>query len=582
MSVDLTVRSQLQKLISDLGEVSKMAEDISKEFQKGSKVVSESLGDQAKKTEKNFDRLKKFTRNLFTDLKNDFKALASVQSLVAGMKMSEQFRGSLKQAVNLYDAIRKLGPTLNISGESAGKFASKVMKALGDVGIESDAAVEALKGLAETPVRGEEALMEYAKTAGQIGMITGERGQEGEIAKGMAGVVTARGMDAGDVKNMRGVAESLAKIRVATGMGATQSLKAMETLFRQMPADFRKKFTSRMMEGLAVAETVAGKGSTDFIQQYLGKGLWQRAGLDARKYSKLFTEKGLNIEALKEFGKKAKELGSGDLRLGMQAMGVVGDEAAEGAARLVEALDRVSATQDKLKNTTIDLNKLQEETMTTGEAFNSVLAKTKAVFSGVLQPAIGMLRGGMVKAQKTTGGAIAASLGMASLAAILTGRGLGGIGRAMGGGGMIGGLARAGAAETLTGRQVQPVYVTNASEIGGGIGGGMGGGMLGKVGMVGAAAAGGLMLGDYLNRQLALDDKISNLLVPASTGKLSKEEADQAISEGAKLIKPREGMPEGLKVKIELYSEKENLNARQKQGGTGIANAGTVWASSKQ
>ncbi len=77
------------------------------------------------------------------------------------------------------------------------------------------------------------------------------------------------------------------------------------------------------------------------------------------------------------------------------------------------------------------------------------------------------------------------------MAALLAGYGLKGIGKGLGGG-IAGTLATGAAASAVTGKDVQPVYVVNAGEIGGA--GGMLGGLSGAAGALGKVGAGGLAI----------------------------------------------------------------------------------------
>jgi hypothetical protein len=346
-----------------------------------------------------------------------------------------------------------------------------MMKGLGEIGVESEAAARALDGLRETPVRGKEALIEYAKTAGQLGIIGGERGKEAGIAGGMARVITARGGEPSDIDEMRKVAESLVRIRQVTGKAPTESLRAMEMLFEKMPKEFRSKFSTKMMESIAAAGTMGGPGATNFIIDFLRRSVTQRAGLEARGIGDIITEEGLDISALERLRDEAKKLGSGDFRLGMKAMGLGSDEAAEGAIRLVEKLDRLSAAQDKLGRVSVDLAQLQRDNATMGEAFRMNLSKIKGILTAPFAKAPHMITEGLAEASKTTVGASAIVAGGGILSALMMGIGLRGVGKLMGGGamgGIAGGIARAGAIEATMGREVVPVYVTNAAEMGSG------------------------------------------------------------------------------------------------------------------
>jgi hypothetical protein len=79
-----------------------------------------------------------------------------------------------------------------------------MLKGLGEIGLGGEEAARALEGLGETQVRGESNLVEYSKTAGMLASIGGEKGKEGEISRGLAGVTQARGGDVNDLVPAQG------------------------------------------------------------------------------------------------------------------------------------------------------------------------------------------------------------------------------------------------------------------------------------------------------------------------------------------------------------------------------------------
>ena len=370
-----------------------------------------------------------------------------------------------------------------------------MVQGLGDIGLSSEAATNTLEGLADTPVRGEKALIEYAKEAGKLASISGQTGKEGSIAGGVARVIQARGGDTNDPDQMRTVMEDVRKAFVATGKKPGDILANMEKIFSGMSSDLRKSIGTGGLAKLAGAGQVAGPGSIKFLEEFLGKSGIQRKALEAQGFKDVFTEKGIDIDKFQKASKEVLERVGGDPRMAAKTLGLT-DEAAEGFVRLSENLDRVRKVQDAMTSSTGSLNEQYRNSMGLSEAFKANLNKIKGSISGPFAEIQEMITGGLSKASESTEGAASVVLGGGVLAAVLAGAGLRGVG-----GGLVGGMAKAKAMESITGEKVQNVFVVNASDMGGGLPGAPGGGlkgvgsMLGKAGLVGAAGFAGYKVG---------------------------------------------------------------------------------------
>lgn len=500
--VELSVRSQLQKVIDELAKIQKKADETGTTIGKMGKAVGEGVDNQVKKTGEGVSKMASLTRRLLDTLKSDLKSLASINALQESLRMSNMFKDSIKETLSLGDAIRRLGPTLGIASKDFASFQNTFIKGMGDIGLSSEAATKALEGLAETPVRGEKNLLEYAKTAGMLASISNQKGSEGGIAGGISGLIQARGGNVNDMGQMKSVAEDLRRVQIATGMGAAQTIGKMQSMFTSMSADFRKSFSTRQLAELAAGAHAAGPNATAFVEAYLKMSKTQRSGLEARGVGGLVGKDGLDTENIKKFYEEAKRLGSGDIRLGLKAMGVEGDEAAEGFVRLAEHLKEVAAAQNEVARASGDLNKQYHESMGLTESFKANINKVKSLFapaiSGVGQKATEFLQ--HTSESKLGAGAVVAGGGL--LAATLAGGGLRGLGKGMFGGavGMAKDEAKYEAYSAVTGEKVNKVWVVNFPEDEGGGHGGGAMGALGKVGMVGGAAAAGVGLGMLANK----------------------------------------------------------------------------------
>jgi len=487
-----------------LGEVQKKAEELQTEFKGIGKEADKAVTTAAKHTEKEISKMGGFLRRVAGQLKDDFKALFSIQSLAAGLKLSDQFRGSIKETVSLSDTIRRLGATFGIASKDFASFQSQMTKGFGDIGLSSEDASRALEGLANTQVRGRENLIEYAKAAGMLASVSGAHGAEADISKGLAGVVKARGGDVNDPSQMRAVAAELVKIQQATGMKTTDALASLESLLAAMPQDMRKSVGIEGLTKLITAGAVGGPGSAKFLEELISKSPIARKALEAQGFGKVMGKGGLDVEAFRKSAGAILGRVGGDPRMAAQTLGI-SEEAAEGFVRLYESLDKVAEAQKKVQESAGDLGKAYSQGRSLGDSFRASINRVKSMVSGPLSQATQGLTDVLGKASESDAGALLATTAAATAAAVLTGGGLRGAGKALG----LGGMAKGAAIEGITGRQVQPVYVVNASEIGGGAAGLLGGGKGGALASVGkyiphvAAAAGGAYLGKELSESKA-------------------------------------------------------------------------------
>jgi len=507
-NVEIKVKSGLKSILDDLESLKVKAEEVAKALEETGEETSEAIKANTKETETFFGNLRTFGRRVSDQLKRDFKSLVSVESLGAGLKISSQFRDSVSETVQLSDVIRKLGPVFGMAERDFVSLQKTITDGLGEIGLSSDVASKTLAGLSQTQVRGPENLTAYSRTAGQLASASREQGSEGEIARGIAKVIQARGGEVNDKKQMEALAESLRRVFLATGQGPTKTLQDMEAIFAAMPTDLRKAISSSGLASLSAASAVAGPNATKFLEEYLGKSPVARMAFEAQGGKGVFTDQGLDIKKFQAFAQAITSRMGGDPRLAAQTLGL-SEDAAEGFVRLAESLERVKEAQDRIKRTQGSLNESYRESLGLGESFRANINRIKSFLAEplamVTQGATDILSG----ASKSDAGAGAVVAGGGLLAALLTGGGLRGIGK-----GLLGTVAKGAAAEEITGQKTIPVYVTNAAEIGmgsaaGGLGGGMG--LLGKAGAVGAAGLAGYTIGK------AIEPAVSQFLTENTT-----------------------------------------------------------------
>lgn len=509
----ISVRSDLLKIAEDLKMIAKASEDTGRSLGEATKEVAKTVNDQAAIVNGGLNKIKNFGKNLVRELGSDFKALFAVNALASGLKLNEQFRGTVSEAIKLNDVMRQLGPVFNMSQAQGEKFKSALVKDLAEIGASSEDAANALQGLGTTGITNQDALKAYATTATKLAGITGQRGQEGAISGGLAEVVKAQGGNINDPKAMARVAEDIVRIRNATGASATDALRHLQDLYQNVDQSLKGRLTSGGAVSLAAAELKGGSGATAFLKRYLGMNQYERAGLQAQGLGKLTNAGGgLDAKALEQAIKNAKGLGGGSAEFGLQAMGLSAEEA-KGLIRLNEAMKESGDAIEKAKNAVVDINEEFDSTKTLGEAFRGNLNKLKGSFQSLMD-ALGVggvankVTNALVKTSHSTAGSAAVVGGGALAAAILAGGGLRALGGSLGIGGIIGGEAKAKAIEAVTGEHVQRVEVINwPSSLGGlasaagGAGGMFGGigGALGKAGLYAGVAAAGIGAGAYLS-----------------------------------------------------------------------------------
>lgn len=497
--VELGVKSSLNKIIQELEQLRDKSKEVGSEFKGMGTDVAESMTKNTKRSERFLNDLRGMGRRVADQLRGDFKTLMSINALTDAMKLGQQFRGSIKETVALSDTIRKLGTTFNIASKDFSSFQNKMVKGLGDIGLSSDVASRSLAGLAETPVRGEDNLLAYSKSAGMLASIAREEGSEGNIAGGMARVIQARGGNVQDASQMQALSEDLRKVFAETGRGPTQTLQQMEQLFAKMPKDLRQAISSSGLTNLAAASAMGGPNATKFLEEYLGKSPVARMAFEAQGGAGIFGEDGIDTAKFGEFASSIMNRVGGDPRMAAQTLGLT-DDAAEGFVRLAENLDKVKAAQDRINQSSGSLAEQYRNSLGLGEAFRRNINRVKASLSEPLSFLTQKATDLLSSAGDSTMGSAGVVAGGGVLAAMLAGMGARGVGGAMGG--MGGTMLKGAAAQAITGEKVQPVYVTNASEIAGmgamGGAGKMGKGMMGKIGGLGMAAAGGVAIGKLI------------------------------------------------------------------------------------
>lgn len=456
--VELGVNSQLKKIIAELEAIAQKNEEVGRSFKDMGKDVGETFNKASKKTENSINDMASRSRQVLNNLKQDFKTLLNFQGVMAGFKLSEQFKGTITQSVSLGNTIRKVGETFGWTKKQFLDMQMKMTKGLGSIGLSSEAAANALAGIAKTAIRDESAIIEYSKTAGMLASIGGEKGREGEIAQNLAGIAGAQGKNPNDVAAMRAIQNEVLKVMRATGRNATEVSDELLTIYKSTNEDFKGQLEKGGSTSLATAGVMAGPESTEFLKKYLGMNKVQRSGLEAQGFGQIMNPDGsLNVNAIKGTIKEAQSRGL-DVESGLQTFGFSPEEA-KGFIALAKAIEVNGKVIEQAQKSVVDINKSFDETKTLGDAFSSSLERMKSKVSGVLGSISQVGTDVLNEASKSDVGAAAVSMAGATAAAVLMGGGIKGLGKTLLGKG------KEEAYERLTGEKIQPVKVMNFDEM---------------------------------------------------------------------------------------------------------------------
>lgn len=459
--------------------------------------TNDALEKSTKNTERSIKQTGGALRRLSSQLYSDFKGLLSLQALQGGLKLSNQFAGSISESLKLTDSVRRLGPAFGVAAKDFGFFQAKLARGLGDIGVGSEAAANALQGMAGYGVSGIESATNLAKGAAELAQIGGEKGNEKAVAGGLASALQSQGKDVNDLGAQRRLIGEVTAAVTATGKGASEILKAMDDVFSGMPIELRRTLGPEAMAQLATVASTAGPGATKAFQEFMSKSTAERSGMEAQGFGSVFKNGKIDMAVLGTLIKSFEARGL-SAREGVESAGF-SPEAAEGLVRLNEKAALVKENLDKLAKASRDSDAAFRSTLGPIDAFkgniNTIKGYIEETFMGVGQKAADVMSS-TIGSPAGSGAVVGAG---ALAAAVLAGGGLRGLLKF--GSGALAGEAKEKAYEAVTGENVTPVRITNWSDAPAGMpGGGMplpvpaagaGANLLG-VGAIAAVAAYGL------------------------------------------------------------------------------------------
>lgn len=502
------------KVDLDPKRVIKSLNDIGDETKKLASTIDDSLGKKSvesvnmleKKTEAATSKIQAYFRNLGSHVKEDLKSAFDFGKIMAGMKFADQVKEGIGQVLDMEKAFAKLNTRLQLSGKEFASFKTQMGKSVAGTGQKLE---DILPGVEQAASRGgvkdPKALTAIGTILARSKAITGE--DTASIANEAVETLLLQGQKV-TAASMKGMIDAMQGARASGSFKtAAEAGNAMNDI-----APFAKKLGigTRGLAGLTSVASNAGETGNNILKQIMEKGttIGGQQQLNAVLGQNIFKNGKLDASAIGKIDTKR----FGDQAIMQEASGITGANGQE-LSLFVEAFAKGMPQFEKVVR---GANETASQFDTASNNLGSSLDKfreglinsVRDVSSNVSTLANDMINGktGNFKANmKAVGGSLADNAGNLAMGAGLTL----GVGALAGNGlkGLLGktkGLAEAKALEQAAG--VTPVFVVNASEIGGG-----------GVGMEGLSKKGGL-----LSKGGDLVKSLGSSLLPKATSLLSK------------------------------------------------------------
>lgn len=515
----------------DPKKVTDAMSDIAAEVKKLSEKIDSALGKEAPKSiakfedaaERGTNKISTFFRNMGTRMKEDLKTAFDVGKLLAGIKIGESFAAGTHQILDMERAFDRLNTRLKLTSRQMTDFKKQVGSRVSATGQKLE---DVLPGVETASAKGginsPEQLSSIAESLAKAKATTGE--DTSALSETIVEILKSQGQKITGA-SFKQTLDALQSTRVHGAFGtAGEAGHAIESM-----APYAKKMGlgTRELGGLAAAASRSGASGQDILRQLMEKGssIGGQEQLNAVFGTQLFKKGKLDAGAFQNinkdrYGKYSQQVlgeasgmtgaSGGDLsrfidsmKEGMGDFNKVAQGANETADQFQTATDNLASKIDRFKEGA------KESGREIGESF-ALLGKD--IVEGHLGAIMGDIKG-VGKTAYENKGTLMSAAGLAGMGALLAGSGANKLlSKLPGIGGMLGGIAGGEAAKAAG---IQPVYVTNASEIGGGgLGKDIAGGLLGTVtklgkfaggaaGVLGAGAAGygaGTLVNDQIDK----------------------------------------------------------------------------------
>lgn len=500
IKIDLDPKSLVDGLDDMSDEIKKLSEDV--ETYMGKKAV-ESMEKLVNASDKGTTRMTAMFRNLGTRVKEDLKTAFDATGVMAGMKFGKDLAEGVKQVFEMERAFDRLNTRLKLTTSQMEMFKSSMGRRVASTGQKIE---DVLPGVETAAARGgvksPEQLTAIGEMLGQVRATTGEGTADlsdtvVEILKNQGKAITAASfkstLDALQATRVQGAFKTAgdagSAIQQLSGILKPEQMKAMG-------------LGSRELGGLAAMASRGGEHGQDILHKIMETaaspgGQQQLNAIFGGQIFKggKFNASGFQSSSKNQFGQytsqaQAAALGTNQadlsrfvdsMKAGLDDFKRVTTGANETAGQFETATDNLATKIDKFKES------MKESGREIGESL-SVL--TKDVMSGNFGKAGGDLKKAGQALWENKGN-VASGIGITAGVGLLAGGALNSLLSKVPGGGIAKGLA---GGELAKQAGVTPVYVTNASDIGGGpaVGAmaGVGGKLAQGAAVVGAAAIG--------------------------------------------------------------------------------------------
>jgi hypothetical protein len=425
----LTVDTQLDKVISQLQKIRDTNKEVGKSLESVGKTTGDAIQSQSKKTEMYFQRMRDLGRNLAEGLKNDFKALLSLNALQGVLSLNNQFQQVLKDSVSLTDSLSLMGNTMGLTASQQARFKDELIESFAQIGMGAGAASEAVSALRDSVVRGESDVLRFARAGALLSQATGAKNIAG-TTKGLEQVLVAGRRNIQDPVELDALMKSVTRTSVTTGKGATDVLGSMLEQIRSMTEN-EKRSTNFSALGERIAATQAtGPEAMAFFKQLQSTAVEFRAQFQSA--GKILNDQGaISLNGLKQFRDDLKNRGISP-ELAATTFGFQGESGA-GLVALAKNVDKVIDSMERMQRASDDAAKMAENSRSVLDAFMANIYETGAAFvklmdaMGVTTDLFHSLRDFLNSTARSPGKAAALTAAAVTGGAALTGGALTGI-----------------------------------------------------------------------------------------------------------------------------------------------------------
>jgi hypothetical protein len=539
--------------------------DLEQSFKGLAGTIDDSLGKDAPKSiakmedaaEQGSNKISAMFRNLGTKVKEDLKNAFDLGSVVTGLKALNGLGEGIKQVFEMERAFDRLNTRLKLTNQQMRDFKVNVTNKVANTGQKLEDVLPGVETVAaKGGVKSPEQLADIAEQLGKSKAITGE--DTNSLADTVVQILKNQGEKV--------TSESFKKtLDVLEGTRTSGSFKsageagsAINDLTKGLTPEMQKSMglDTRKLGALSAVASQSGEGGMDTLNKILKTG--QSAGGQEKinaifgsqifKNGQISTEglKGINKNNLGQFSSQSMADATGldqaalsrfidSFKENTKSLSDVANGANETSTQFDQATDNFSFSIDKFKEN------VKKAGMQIGDSFSETANDLFHGRTEKLGADGGKIASSLYENKGAVAGGLAATLGIG----LLTGGGVGRLLGKVGGGGMIGGAVKGAAAKEAG---IDPVYVTNAQEIGESVEsensnfGSMGGDLVSKIGgvakgaaMVAAAGAAGYGVGLLINKipgvargEAAIGDTIGDAIRGPSDLSGSKQNAINA------------------------------------------------------